>query len=292
VFGEAAWPFYERTLFDLIIVSFIPDLTGLPVGVPVLLNVFGLPPDRATAALERPLLDRCRVITFASQYVAQQFGSLFGIDLQTLRAQVMYAGINQLFYEPTDKKLTQYDVCYVGRIEERKGVRSIIDAITYLKNKGRTVRLVMVGEGSEKMALMEAAAKLGIANQIQWMGAVSPKQVRQVLDQSLIFAYPTLKPEAFGCSNLEAMARSVAVITTNLGGTADYIQPGENAMVCPAGNPQMLGETIAMLLDSPERRESLASKGRSTAEIFSQDKMSRRWLDIVRNALITQPEAV
>ena len=292
MFGDVSRQYYEQTHFDMVVVSFIPDIWGLPPKTPVLLNVFGLPPDRTIAAVERPLIDRCRLITFASQFVAERFGDLFQVDTQALHAQVMHAGINQLFYELPCEKQAIFEVCYAGRIEERKGVRTILDAIARLKEKGKMVRLVMVGEGAEKKALIESSIRLGIAEQVTWTGAISPEKVRHVLDQSLVFVYPTLKPEAFGCSNLEAMARGVAVITTNLGGTVDYVQPGENALTCLPGDPNGLGESIEVLLDNSGLRESLASIGRATAERFSQDKMSGRWLSIVENSLLTTHEAV
>ena len=56
LFNLASRSFYEKNRFDLVVVSFIPDLSLLHTSDSVLLNVFGLPPNDAIATLERPLV--------------------------------------------------------------------------------------------------------------------------------------------------------------------------------------------------------------------------------------------
>lgn len=292
-FNLASREFYERNQFDLVVVSFIPDLALLATTNSILLNVFGLPPNQAIALAERPLLDRCACFTFASHYAKKQFGLLFGRDGRTSRGSVVHASVDAVFFERRQVKQKNFDACYVGRLTRRKGLYTIIESVDWLmRQKRREITLAIVGDGQEREALDQLARALGIAHQITWFGTVGAAEIVQILDRSSIFLYPTIAPEAFGCSNIEAMARGVPVITTNLGGTTDYVLPGENAMICPVGDSRGLGEAIEALLNNPRLRESLASKGRYTAVRFSQDMVVRGWLNIVESAILAKSGAV
>lgn len=289
-FNVATRNFYDGAKFDLCVVSFILDLAGLSARGPVLLNVFGLPPDAVIAALERPLLDQCSGFTFASHYVRREFHSLF--DLQPGRGggPVIHASIHDEFFQARPPLAKRYDVCYAGRLVRRKGVHVLLQAIAWLKqNAHLAVSAAIAGDGSESASLRAMAAELAIERQVEWLGAVGTAELIRVLDQSRTFAYPTLKPEAFGCSNLEAMVRGVPVITTNLGGTADYVEPGVNALVCECDSPENLGHRIAELLTNTELAREIGRNARATAERFHPTAVRARWLtafdDLLRRAV-------
>ena len=288
-FNVAARAFYGAK-FDLCVVSFILDLAGLDARGPVLLNVFGLPPDAAIAALERPLLDQCSGFTFASHYVRREFHSLFGLQHGRGAGPVIHASIHDAFFEARPPLAKRYEVCYAGRLVRRKGIHVLLRAIAWLKqNAHLAVSAAIAGDGSESASLRALAVELEIERQVEWLGAVGTAELIRVLDQSRTFAYPTLKPEAFGCSNLEAMARGVPVITTNLGGTADYVEPDVNALVCECDSPQSLGGRIAELLTSAEVAQEIGRNARITAERFHSTGTSDRWLkafdDLLRRAV-------
>lgn len=74
--------------------------------------------------------------------------------------------------------------------------------------------------------------------------------------------------EGFGMPPLEAMASGVAVVATDFGGGAEYLVPGENALVADPGDFDSLAAGVAYLLEDDEARAYLSREGRKTAEKF------------------------
>ena len=277
--------FYESHRFDLVVVSFIPDLALLATQDPILLNVFGLPPNKEIALVERPLLERCRRMTFASHYTKLSFLELFGLEDNHDPGQVMHASVQMSFFECQSVGGKDFDACFVGRLTTRKGLYSILEAVAWLKSQQRNIALAVVGDGQERNALATRAEQLGISEQITWFGALGSSEVARIIDRSRCFLSPALKPEAFACGNIEAMARRVPVITTNLGGTTDYIWPEENALTCHPGCAESLALAIARVLDNSELSERLRANGFTTAQTFHPANAASRWLRVFEETL-------
>ncbi len=284
-FNLATRVFYENHRFDLVVVSFIPDLALLSTKDRILLNVFGLPPDREIALVERPLLTRCCRMTFASNYTKQNFRRLFDLERNSDLDPVMYASVQLPFFECVSDGEKEFDACFVGRLVRRKGVYSILEAVAWLKSSDRKITLAIAGDGQERMALVKRAEELGISQQISWFGAVGPVEVARIIDRSRCFLSPVLLPEAFACGNVEAMARGVPVITTNLGGTTDYIRSGENALTCNPGCAESLAVAIKRVLDNSELSDRLRASGIKTAQQFHPEQVASRWLTVFEDAL-------
>lgn len=286
-FNLAARAVYERHRFDLVVVSFIPDLALLSTQEPILLNVFGLPPDETIARIERPLLKRCGRMTFASTYTKREFSRLFGLDDNCDAGPVIHASAQLLFFDHPRTSEIEFDVCFAGRLTKRKGLYPILAALARLKRRGRPITIAVVGAGPEKEPLTTMAADLDVLDQITWLGALDPAGVAETLDRSRCFLSPSLEPEAFACVNIEAMARGSLIITTNLGGTRDYIRAEENALTCEPGSEESLAEVIVRVLDDRDLRSRLRTNGLLTARKFHPAQASRRWLSFFEEALRT-----
>ncbi len=275
---------YDSNRFDLVVVSFVPDLTLLCGNNRVLLNVFGLPPDRDIARVERPLLARCSRMTFASNYTKREFCGLFDIESGD-PGPVVHAGVQRPFFETACSGEKEFDVCFVGRVIGRKGIYFILEAMSRMKTHGRKITLAVVGDGRERQALQDRSADIGISGQVRRFGALGTREEVRILDRARCFLYPTILPEAFACGNLEAMARGVPVITTNLGGTSDYVCPQENALTCEPGSAESLAFAIERVLDDSSLVERLRDNGRKTAQRFHPDETGSIWLKVFEETL-------
>lgn len=291
-FNLASRTFYERKRFDLVVVSFIPDLALLSTSDRILLNVFGLPPDEAIATLERPLLNRASQLTFASHYIKRQFQELFRMSPGIDPGPVIHASLQSAFFEQVTTAGKDFDACFVGRLVRRKGLHTILEAMVWLKcNRQREITLAIAGDGHEREALESKAREFEIAQQVKWFGAVGPEAVVRIMRRSRTFVYPTLEPESFGCSNLEAMACGVPVITTNLGGTSDYVRPGHNALVCQPGSAESLAHAIELVIDDKQGAQYLRAEGKATARMFHPSRITPRWLKLFDELCSERPKA-
>ena len=79
---------------------------------------------------------------------------------------------------------------------------------------------------------------------------------------------------------LEAMAYSVPVVTTPVGGIPDVIRHGENGLLVEAGNVADIAVSLRRLLASASLREDMGAKGRESVAQFSAEFVARDWLSL------------
>jgi glycosyltransferase involved in cell wall biosynthesis len=289
-FNVASRLFYEESKFDLVVVSFILDLAGISTRDPILLNVFGMPPNQAMADLERPLLGQCSSFIFASHFARREFARLFALGDEAALGPVVHASIHADFFGAPTTGKREFDVCYAGRLHPRKGLHVMLDALGCLKaSRGVILSFAAAGDGREREALREQACRIGVEDQVLWQGVLNTAELVELLDRSRVFVYPTLLPEVFGCSNLEAMARGLCVVTTNLGGTADYVKPGMNALVCDPGSASSLADALFTAVTDYALRERISFQARADAQDFRPEVKRAVWLKVFAEAVAHGP---
>jgi len=158
-------------------------------------------------------------------------------------------------------------VIYTGRLVRYKGVPELLEAWRVIASEYPEACLVLVGEGGGDQQACEAqlrqdVAAHGLTASVRFTGAVD--NVEDWLRAADIFVFPT-HDEAFGLSVVEAMACGLAVVSTRVGGLADIVRDGENAVAVPPGSPERLAEALRVLLDDPGYRERLGSAAREHA---------------------------
>lgn len=130
----------------------------------------------------------------------------------------------------------------IGRIEEEKDQISIIKAINYLKEKGHRYNLTILGEGSLKQFLREESIKLGIDDQIKFVGY--KENVYSELVKNDIFILAS-KHESFGNVIVEAMYAGLPIISTDcLYGPREIIGDNEYGFLVPVEDYKKMAETI------------------------------------------------
>ncbi len=156
-----------------------------------------------------------------------------------------------------------------------KGHRDFIRAMALLENEElgaeETVRGYIIGgplydsEGSQESIeqLRALSTQLGLQTQIGFTGFVDkPSSAIRALD---IVVHASTRPEPFGRVIVEAMACGKPVITTAVGGAAELVTIGQDALRFRMGDPADLAERIRELARGPKLRERLGSAGRMTA---------------------------
>jgi glycosyltransferase involved in cell wall biosynthesis len=159
-------------------------------------------------------------------------------------------------------------VIFVGRLEKQKGVHILVEAMA-----GTDERLLIVGDGSQRTALEERAAELGV--NAEFAGEVSPEDVADHLHYGKVFVLPSIRGEGLPNAMLEAMAVGLPVIVTDTGGVADGVREGETGYVVPPGDAGALRDRIRTLCSDEALRESMATRARTYV------KENHRWSHLV-----------
>ena len=163
----------------------------------------------------------------------------------------------------------------VARLTKVKGHGVLLDAVKQLSQRIPNLRVLLVGYGVEEDALRKQTEDLGIRDYVRFAGSRS--DVPRILPIFNVFAQPTLVREGLPLAIAEAMASSLPVVATEVGGVKEAVLDGTTGLVVRPGDVSGLAEAIAKLHDSTELRDRMGRKGYEyCVEKFSLDNMIRR----------------
>lgn len=143
------------------------------------------------------------------------------------------------------------DVVYVGRLATNKNLQLLIEALALLKQNGRALTCTVIGDGPEKSRWKRLAKKLGVAEQIHWLGIVEKSEdVYRHMKASRVFVLPSER-EGFGIVALEANACGIPVLTLDHpeNATRQFIKPGKNGNLFDR-SAEHLADGISETLDA------------------------------------------
>jgi len=170
-------------------------------------------------------------------------------------------------------------VLFVGRLEERKGLLRLLEAMKLLQKIYPQLQLLIVGEGEERKPC-EAFVKKHALQNIRFLGKKTDAELTLVYQSADIFCSPALYGESFGIVLLEAMASGLPVVAFANRGYRQFLQgtKGEAGLV-PVGNAKKLAETIDRILKNDSLRKALAAWGRKKIQLYSWPSIAQQVLN-------------
>lgn len=205
--------------------------------------------------IRRPL--RFDHLVLVSQYMR---GSYQALRFPTGGMSVIHQGAR--FAPPDLSTLPEGDpdtLIYLGRIERVKGVHLAIDVLRRLRDDhGRAeVRLTIVGganaeKSSYQRELEQQIESFGLADQVTFTGKLSPQEVAEILPRHRVMLSTSLWEEPGPATPIEAMGHGVPVVTTDAGGTPEYVRDGGEGFVVPRDRPDRMAAAAARLLEDPD----------------------------------------
>ncbi len=170
-----------------------------------------------------------------------------------------------------------FRICQVGMMEHLyKAPDVLIDAVGICIKKGFNVELVLVGDGRFRPQLEEQAKKSGIADKVKFLGKLAPGQaIYDELDKSDLYVLPS-RQEGLPRTVIEAMARGVPCIGSNVGGFPELLDPGD---VVPSGNAKLLAEKIGSVISDIERLKRMAKRNLQTVDNYRSDVLNKRRIE-------------
>ena len=158
-------------------------------------------------------------------------------------------------------------VC-VASLQPQKGQAVLIDAARLLRDRGRQVRSVLVGEGDERPALEARIRENGLSDVVALVGSQPRDRVAALVRSADVVVQPSVvlasgKTEGIPVALMEAMAAERAVVASSLSGIPELVVDGETGVLVPPGDATALASAIESLLDDPERRRALGHAARA-----------------------------
>jgi glycosyltransferase involved in cell wall biosynthesis len=169
-------------------------------------------------------------------------------------------------------------VTSVARLAPSKDPLSFVRVAANITALRSDVRFVLVGDGSEKAAVLAAATEARLGDRLLVVGHEA--DIAAVLSASDVFL-STSTYEGFGIAILEAMASSTPVVATSVGGVPEVVASGTTGSLERAGDTAALTTAVLRLLDSEDMRLQMGSAGRArVVELFDAGMMARRYEDL------------
>lgn len=148
----------------------------------------------------------------------------------------------------------------VGGLVERKGFHRVIDCLPELSRRFPDIIYLVVGgpcpEGDMTAALKQQVQSLGLGHRVVLTGAMAPEALSLPLSAADVFVLAT-RNEGWANVFLEAMACSLPVVTTDVGGNAEVVCRDELGMVVPFGDASALQTAIERALDIDWDRDAI-----------------------------------
>jgi len=149
-----------------------------------------------------------------------------------------------------------------SRLVHQKGFDTIIRALPLLPEH---IKLLAVGDGSDANMLKALALELGVENRVTFTGRVDRSVVTLYRKASDIFVAPS-RSEGLGNAFLSALASRLPLITSGVGGIADYAVDGKTAWLIPPDDPEAIAIKVREIIANPEKARDISERARHMVE--------------------------
>lgn len=183
-----------------------------------------------------------------------------------------------LFLRVFDDKDTDTPVrlLSVGRITREKGIDVLLNAAKRLRNEGFDVEVSIVGDGPARVEMEALAKTLRMDESVRFLGYIGDRSsLHNQFDSADIFVLPSLS-EGLPKVLVEAMARSLAVVATDVGSIRDVIIDRDTGLLVRPGDIDGLVSAIKLLIEQPNMRRDIGHRAYRMAARYLVDNEARR----------------
>jgi len=182
-----------------------------------------------------------------------------------------------------EKANTHVRLTFLGLIGDRKGIFDLIRVVKRLIEEAHQIRLTIGGNGETKRLLREIK-ELEIENAVKYCGWIGYKERDSILRETDIFVLPSYA-EGMPMSILEAMAYSVPVVSTFVGGIPELVLDGETGFLFESGDLDEMYRKIAYLIQDEKLRKKMGRKGRELIRTNHNIQQATQKVSAIYNSL-------
>ena len=216
-------------------------------------------PDVAAALrLEEETIRAADALLCPSRFLARQAEERYGLPAGSVRVIHLPLGGGRPI-ERSPEAWKRGPVCYVGRLERRKGVLEWIDAAVAVAREDPEVRFDFVGPNVLGLAwisgedLVERRIPPEVRDRFVFRGGRPRSELPRVLGEARIAVVPS-RWENFPNTCVEAMVSGLPVLATRQGGMAELIEEGASGWLADTADPEALASTLRRALAAPPER--------------------------------------
>jgi glycosyltransferase involved in cell wall biosynthesis len=196
-------------------------------------------------------------------------------------------GVDCSLFKPNNegKNGEAIKLLFVGKVEEHKGIKILLEALKKVKAKKQDVSLTMVGELKDEKYVKNKIKCLNIEKSVELVGRVPFEETVRFFQSCDIFCLPS-KFEAFGLSILQAMSCGKPIVTTRSGGIPEFVEEGKSGFLVSPDNSETLASKIIELIRNPSLRYEMGSYNRKLCkEKYDWDRIVEQFEDLYTEAI-------
>jgi len=191
-----------------------------------------------------------------------------------------------LYHQQQDVKLrnqfAKKDEFILTHISNFRKVKRVEDVVNIFNKVSEEIpaKLLMIGDGPERLKAEQLCRKLGITQKVKFLGKL--KVIEKVLSISDVFVLPS-KTESFGLVALEAMASKTAIISTNSGGLSEVNIDGKTGYLSDVGDINKMAKDAIALLNNTETLNIFKNNALAHAKTFDSPNILPQYEEVYQH---------
>ena len=223
--------------------------------------------------LEHESADR---IVVPSAYVARTLIDS-GVDPKKIRTNPFGCDLD-LFYPGPVLPSAPIRFIFAGSLQARKGLPLLLEAWRRMGHQGN-LELWIAGGGP-----IPQEERATLPRNVRWLGRLAQSELVRAFQQCHVFVFPSLF-EGLAQVQIEAASCGLPVIGTTQSGSESFIENGETGFTLPAGNLDVLVETLSNLAARPEQIQQMRTRLLEQRHMWSWERYGNRWAEITAELL-------
>jgi glycosyltransferase involved in cell wall biosynthesis len=172
---------------------------------------------------------------------------------------------------------------FVGRLEEQKGLKYLIQASKQLSLDLQDYELIIIGEGSQRDELSQMVSEMSLHTHVRILGEVDLEELKRWYHSCDVFILPSIW-EGMPLTLLEAWAAGLPAIVTAVGDVPHLCNDRENAMIVHPGDPGALCNAMLLLANDTQLRDKLGRCGaKMVNDSYSWSNVADSYLDLYKS---------
>jgi glycosyltransferase involved in cell wall biosynthesis len=196
----------------------------------------------------------------------------------------MGTDLSVLFTPAGQPARCRLDLLFVGRLVREKGVDLLLEAMPRILSRHPEVMLTLVGDGPEKAGLQDTAKRLGLGEQVRFVGPQAQAALPEYFQRAALLILPSRR-EGFGLVLIEALGCGCPVLAADLPAMRELLDGGCGGRLFRPGDPDQLARAAIELLADPTAAAALARNGRARVlERYDWRVIARRYGELLAEA--------
>jgi glycosyltransferase involved in cell wall biosynthesis len=210
--------------------------------------------------------------------------------LTTTSPHIIYNGVDPDIFYP-GKKSKRPMVLYLGRLQYYKSLNVLLRSAKEVLKSIPDAEFIIAGNGEERNKLEKYAKKLGIDQNVTFMGKVTEKEKVELYQKAWVFVNTSFM-EGWGITTIEANACGTPVVASNVHGLRDSVVDKRTGYLVKYGDYEAFAQKIALLLNDKQKLVTLSEQALAWSSNFRWEKSAAQFYNLMMDDLSSEKKVV